>query len=169
MHWTACARIQPFTLAVLQNDYNVDATSWPDSIRAFYKELWTGDFDAELQKTNGQIPAHYDSRRSEMLKVVREQFVSLARALSSTKAAKAMSVVPGAPTAPDGSLGGVRDGDVTAIFAAAKSALEKKELVGKLNEQAFQERATSLQREVLVPAASWTSVCVGNGTEGRGT
>ena len=164
--------MQPFALAVLQNDYGVDATSWQDAIRAFHTALWTGEFDAELQKTSSQIPAHYDSRHSEMVKVVREQFGSLARALRSTQAAEAMSIVPQVPEttetteiAPEGSLGGVRDGDVTASLAADMTALE---LVEELNKQALEERAKSLQTALSVQAAGWTSACVDNGTEGRG-
>jgi len=88
------------------------------------------------------------------------QFQPLARALDSVKAAEAMGAVveekkevimDTAETS--GTTGTDATGDVTEALASQMSALEKKQLVEKLNRQAERDRATGMRNMFLTSAA----------------
>ena len=66
--WVAFTRLLPHVVSVLEADFGSDHKAWPDQIKSFFKELWTGEYDAQLQQTSAVLPAHYDTRHSEMSK-----------------------------------------------------------------------------------------------------
>jgi hypothetical protein len=66
--WVAFARLKPHVISILETDFGSDNRAWPDQIKAFYKEFWTGEYDAQLQQTSAVLPAHYDTRHTEMIK-----------------------------------------------------------------------------------------------------
>jgi hypothetical protein len=66
--WVSFTRLLPHVVSVLESDFGTDRKSWPDQIKAFLKELWTGEYDTQLQQTSAVLPAHYDTRHTEMTK-----------------------------------------------------------------------------------------------------
>ena len=96
------------------------------------------------------------------LQALTAQFQPLSRALDSVKAAEAMQVVISErPSVAVDDLEtsetigdtGDKTGDVTDALAAEMGALEKKQLVEKLNKQATRDRATSMRNVFLANAA----------------
>ena len=66
--WVAFARLEPFITTVIQNEFGTVESVWPESISGFYRELWRGEFDTDLTKVSALLPAHYDTRSTEMQK-----------------------------------------------------------------------------------------------------
>ena len=91
---------------------------------------------------------------------LRLQLQPLQRAISSTQAAAAMTVVvpPKAQEIVETSetstgVASVKEGDVTESLAADMSALERKQLVQTLNKQSREDRVAATQGELLKQAA----------------
>ena len=87
------------------------------------------------------------------------QLHPLSRALTATKAAEAMQVVVQKPPETVETAGiaetaeATGEGDITQALAADMTALEKKQLVDKLNRSASKERADAMRGEFLASAA----------------
>lgn len=67
-HWAAFARLEPFVTSIVTADYGTDPSGWPDQIKAFHRDMWVGEYDADLHRLSSQLPGHYDSRHAEMAK-----------------------------------------------------------------------------------------------------
>ena len=66
--WAAFARLEPFITAAIVADFGSNSAEWPDSIKTFHRDMWTGTFDLDITRVCNQLPAHFDSRQTEMTK-----------------------------------------------------------------------------------------------------
>lgn len=66
--WVAFTRLEPFIMSILDTEYGLDRGAWPDSIKAFYRDLWLGELDGDIHRISNALPGHFDTRHAEMTK-----------------------------------------------------------------------------------------------------
>lgn len=72
----AFARLEPFVVSLLDTEYGKEKAQWPDSIKSFFRGMWTGDFDVDMHRVSNALPAQFDSKQSEMIKVLQRPLKS---------------------------------------------------------------------------------------------
>ena len=151
-----------------------DAKTWPDSVNAFNRTMWRGEFDADILQLSLVLPSTMDANSQAMTKRMREQLPPLRRLYLNMDESKAVTQFSGGAKAEaektqkeeddqndlqdaalKGKLDEVEAGDVSSSISdfSSMTVQEKKSLVAKLNKDAIDGRTAAIQHKLLKAAA----------------
>ena len=151
-----------------------DAKTWPDSVNAFNRTMWRGEFDADMLALSSLLPSTMDANSQAMTKSLPEQLGPLRRLYLNMDESKAVTQFSGGAKAEaektqkeeddqnnlqdaalKGKLDEVEAGDVSSSISdfSSMTVQEKKSLVAKLNKDAIDGRTAAIQHKLLKAAA----------------
>ena len=165
--WVAYSRLTPFIERILQMKYGNAAETWPEAAAKYLREHQMGSYDLDCLKTSSALPAQFDSRPSEMMKLIEQNFQPLKGMLNKIAAAEALKQAP-QDTQKDQTEPGKDEetnegagedqkevlGDVTQELAKDMSAADKIALVQKLNKEQKQQHHSDTQGAFLKAASN---------------
>ena len=144
-NWTGFARLVGPVNYVLEADFG-DSVGWDDQLKAFHRDLWRGEYDADMAKLAYVLPSNLDVRGLSAR--LRDLFKPMSRVLMQMQARTfGVDVAPPPPPAADDTQEGrqpVHDGvvgDITASMGADEmSPAQKSKLAQQLNADAKLKR-----------------------------
>ena len=173
-HWAAFARFcggpDHFLDSALERTFG-SKSSWSGSLKTLHKDIWSGEYDAEIAKMCAVFPATLDSQPIMFERRLLESFGPLVQALHvreseaqrlqsaaekriETEKAEEQARTERASTNSDDQIPKCEtDGDVTDSIFSGQDAATKKKMVARLNKDAETQRDNLLQQKFLEAAA----------------
>ena len=150
--WASFTRLINAFETLLETEFG-PMSGWDQSVSSVYRQLWTGDLDAEVAKLSDGMSEIVDSNKQLLLGRVKE-FPPIARLLScrelqganvKMQTSQEVQKIEEPETTWASPADALMEGDVTAELAPHKTAAEKKQLCDKLNAEALKARNKEIE------------------------